>query len=67
MRAQDRGYGLSVNVKKLATLAKDIENALKRLVSEPSFKQNAARVSYNMRAHRQTPVELAAGEKLLHT
>jgi UDP:flavonoid glycosyltransferase YjiC (YdhE family) len=61
-RAVDRGYGLTVNVKKLDTLAQDLETALKRILDEPSFKANAARISYIMRAHRLTPVEKAAGK-----
>ena len=61
MRAQDRGYAVSVNVKKLNTLAQDIQKALKRVINEGSFSENAARVSHIMRAHRQTPAEIAVG------
>ncbi|KAL3131772.1 UDP-glycosyltransferase [Trebouxia sp. C0009 RCD-2024] len=59
-RAVDRGYGLTVSVKRLGTLAQDLEQALKRLLGEPSFKTNAERISHMMRAHRLTPAEKAA-------
>ncbi|KAL0023973.1 hypothetical protein WJX77_004925 [Trebouxia sp. C0004] len=59
-RAVERGYGLTVSVKKLDTLAQDLEQGLKRILDEPSFKANAARISHIMRAHRLTPVEKAA-------
>lgn len=61
-RAVERGYGLTVSVKKLDTLAQDLEQGLKRILDEPSFKANAARISHIMRAHRLTPVEKAAGK-----
>ncbi len=61
-RAVDRGYGLTVNVKKLGSLAQDLEKALKRILGDPSFKANAARISNIMRAHRLSPAEKAAGK-----
>ena len=61
-KAEDRGYALSVSVKKLGTLAKDLETSLKRLLHEPSFKANAARISQLMRAHRLTPAQVAVGK-----
>ena len=61
-RAVSRGYGLTVSVKKLGTLAQDLEQALRRLLTEPSFSANAARISHTMRAHRLTPAEKAAGK-----
>ncbi len=61
-RAIDRGFALSVSVKKLETLAKDLELALKRVLKEPSFAANAARVSRIMQAHRETPAEIAASK-----
>ena len=61
-RAVDRGYGLTVSVKKLDTLAQDLETALRRVFKgEPSFRTNAAWISHIMRAHRLTPAEKAAG------
>ena len=62
MRAQDRGYALAVSVKKLDTLAKDLEGALKRILQDPGFGKSAARVSHIVKAHRQAPVEVAAGQ-----
>ena len=62
MRAQDRGYALAVSVKKLNTLAKDQEPALKQILRESSFGKSAARMSNIMKAHRQAPVEVAAGQ-----
>ena len=62
-RAEERGYGLSVSVKKLNTLAKDLEGAIKRILNEPSFSDNAARISSLMRAHRLGAVEVAAGKQ----
>lgn len=61
----DRGYGLTVSVKKLNTLAQDLEKALKRILGEPSFKTSAERISHIMRAHRLTPAEKAAGKSVL--
>ena len=61
-RAQERGYALSVSVKKLNTLATGLETVIKRILTEPSFSSNAARISKIMRAHRLRPVEVAAGE-----
>lgn len=66
-RAVDRGYGLTVSVKMLDSLAQDLEQALKRLLGEPSFKTNAKRISHVMRAHRLTPTEKAAGKLKLPT
>ena len=65
-RAVERGYGLTVSVKKLDTLAQDLEQALKRLLTESSFSVNAARISHIMRAHRLTPAEKAAGKTHYH-
>ena len=65
-RAVDRGYGLTVSVKKLDTLAQDLEQALRRLLTEPNFRANAARISHLMRAHRLTPAEKAAGKAGYH-
>ena len=61
-RAVERGYALSVSVKKLHTLAADLEKALKRVLTEPSFASMAAGVSDIMKAHRQSPVQVAAGK-----
>ena len=61
-RAIDRGFALSVSVKKLDTLAKDLEQAIRRILKEPSFAVNAARVSHLMKAHRGCPAEIAASE-----
>ena len=60
-RAVERGYALPVSVKKLDTLAADLEKALKRVLAEPSF-ASMARVSHVMKAHRQSPVQVAAGK-----
>ena len=64
-RAIDRGFALSVSVKKLDTLAKDLEQAISRILTEPSFAVNAARVSHLMKAHRETPAQLAASESAI--
>lgn len=61
-RAVHRGYALSVSVKKLETLAADLETSLRRVLTQPSFAASAARVARIMKAHRQTPVQVAAGE-----
>ncbi len=61
-RAIDHGFALSVSVKKLDTLAKDLEHAIRRILKEPSFAVNAARVSHLMKAHREHPAEVAASE-----
>ncbi|DBB18915.1 TPA: UDP glucuronosyltransferase 2, polypeptide A3 [Trebouxia sp. C0006] len=59
-RAADRGFALSVSVKKLDTLAKDLEQAIKRILKEPGFAISAAKVSHLMKAHRESPAQLAA-------
>ena len=64
-RAIDRGFALSVSVKKLDTLAKDLEQAISRILKEPSFAINAAKVSHLMKAHRETPAQLAASESAI--
>jgi len=61
-RAIDRGFALSVSVKKLDTLAKDLEQAIRRILKEPSFAVNAARVSHLIKAHRESPAKIAASE-----
>ena len=66
-RAEDRGYGLSVSVKKLDYLAKDTERAIRRILNEPAFGANAARISRIMRAHRLTPAEVAASKQVHYT
>ena len=67
-RAIDRGFALSVSVKKLDTLAKDLEQAIRRLLDEPSFAVSAAKVSHLMKAPRETPAQLAASKHSpLHT
>ena len=63
-RAVEHGYALPVSVDKLDTLAADLEKALKRVLTEPSFAASAARVSHLMRSHRQTPAQIAAGALL---
>ena len=60
MRAVDRGFALSVSVQKPKTLAADLEKALKRVLHEPSFAVNAAKVSRQMRSRRWSPAEIAA-------
>ena len=65
--AKDRGYGLVVNVKKLDSLAKDLEKAIKRILNEPAFGANAARISRIMQTHRLTPAEVAASKQVHYT
>ncbi len=57
-----QGFGLAVSVHKLRTLAADLEHALKRVLAEPSFATEAARVSRLMHLRRRSPAEIAAGE-----
>ena len=57
-----QGFGLAVSVHKLRTLAADLEHALKRVLAEPSFATEAARVSRLMHSRRRLPAEIAAGE-----
>ena len=64
-RAIDRGFALSVSVKKLDTLAIDLEQAIRRVMKEPSFAVNAAKVSHLMKAHRETPAQLAASKSAI--
>ena len=64
-RPIDRGFALSVSVKKLDTLATDLEQAISRILKESSFAVNAAKVSHLMKAHRETPAQLAASESAI--
>lgn len=59
-RAVDKGWGLQVSVHPLPKLAQNLQQALSRVLQEPSFAKSAARMSYLMRAHRWTPAEVAA-------
>jgi len=56
-----QGFGLAVSVQKLRTLAADLEHALRRVLAEPSFAAEAARVSRLMHSRRRSPAEIAAG------
>jgi len=56
-----QGFGLAVSVQKLCTLAADLEHALRRVLAEPSFAAEAARVSRLMHSRRRSPAEIAAG------
>ena len=60
-RAVDHGLGLALTLRKLSTLAADLEVALHRVLTERSFAAEASRVSMLIRAHRQTPAQVAAG------
>ncbi|DBB05883.1 TPA: hypothetical protein ACH3X3_009887 [Trebouxia sp. C0006] len=55
-----QGFGLAVSVQKLRALAPDLEHALKRVLAEPSFAAEAARVSRLMHSRRHSPAEIAA-------
>ncbi|KAL0040211.1 hypothetical protein WJX77_000384 [Trebouxia sp. C0004] len=59
-QAGHQGFGLAVSVHKLRTLAADLEHALKRILAEPSFATEAARVSRLMHSRRRLPAESAA-------
>ena len=59
----DQGYGLSVSVKQLNTLAEDLERSIKRILTNPSFGAKAYRISSMMKAHRRSPVERVAGNE----
>ena len=60
-QAEELGCDMSVSVKKLDTLAKDVARAIKKVLLEPNFSANAARITSIMRVHRLQPAELAAG------
>ncbi|KAL0042452.1 hypothetical protein WJX79_000015 [Trebouxia sp. C0005] len=59
-QAVHQGFGLAVSVHKLRTLAADLEHALKRVLVEPSFAAEAARISRLMHSQRRLPAEIAA-------
>ena len=61
-RAVERGWGLRVQVHPLPKLASSLEQALTRVLREPSFAEQAAAVSQLMRAHRWSPAEIAASK-----
>lgn len=64
--AEDHGFGLPVSVRS-KSLAKDVTNALHRVLREPSFAVSAARISTSMQARSSTPAEVAASEAFIPT
>ncbi len=57
-----QGFGLAVSLQKLRTLTADLEHALRRVLAEPSFAAEAARVSRLMHSRRRSPAEIAASD-----
>ncbi|DBB05885.1 TPA: hypothetical protein ACH3X3_009889 [Trebouxia sp. C0006] len=55
-----QGFGLAVSLQKLRTLTANLEHALRRVLAEPSFAAEAARVSRLMHSRRRSPAEIAA-------
>ncbi len=74
MKAVHRGFGLAVSPKG-GLRAADIDAALNMVLSEPSFKQAAVKLSKRLRSRTRTPAQEAAGKSpalhccctLLHT
>ena len=61
-RAVEKGWGLGITVHPLPKLAQNLEQALTRVLQDPSFAQRAAQISRLMNAHRWTPAEVAASK-----
>ena len=61
-RAVEKGWGLGITVHPLPRLAQNLEQALTRVLKDPSFAQRAAQISHLMKAHRWTPAEVAASK-----
>ncbi|XP_048588537.1 UDP-glucuronosyltransferase 2B7-like [Nematostella vectensis] len=56
--AEDRGLGLSVDINTVT--ADQLYRTIRRVVDEPRFKENAARISRLMQDRRRSPTEEAA-------
>lgn len=61
VKAVVRGFGVMVPVEHVGIQSGPVLNALTVVLSDPSFKLAARRVSVRMRARPRTPLEEAAG------
>ena len=59
--ARHRGAGVTVRIGDAKHLAANLERALRTVVADPAYRRAAAAISFRMRAHRRSPVEMAAG------
>lgn len=63
-RAVEQGFGLRVSIDDTQSLARNLYSALQRVLSNPSFATNAARVSNLIRATRESPASQAASKSV---
>ena len=61
-RAVEKGFGLRVSIDDTQNLARTLHSALQRVLSNPSFATNAAKVSNLIRATRESPASQAASK-----
>ena len=61
-RAVEQGFGLRVSIDDTQNLARNLHSALQRVLSNPSFATNAAKVSNLIRATRESPASQAASK-----
>ena len=61
-RAVEQGFGLSVDVNDALTLSQNLQQALQRVLHNPSFATNASRVSRLIKATHWSPASKAASE-----
>ncbi len=65
-RATEQGFGLSVSVDDVLGLSQNLRRALLQILQNPSFADNASRVSRRIRATHWSPASQAASEAYGH-
>lgn len=61
-RAVEKGFGLRVSIDDTQNLARNLHAALHRVLNNPSFAQQAAKVSNIIRSTRESSASQAASE-----
>ena len=65
-RATEQGFGVSVSVDDALGLSQNLRRALLQILQNPSFAENASRVSRRIRATHWSPASQAASESWVH-
>lgn len=66
VKAVARGFGIMFHRGRQGINAEELHSALLQILTEPRFKQAAAKISVRMRARKRTPLQEAAGDTHLH-
>lgn len=62
VKAVARGFGIMFHRGKQGINGEELHDALLQILTEPRFKEAAAKISVRMRARKRTPLQEAAGE-----